>query len=1615
MWAVFVLIFTCAVHHVHSTQLCIIPNDHETTTCDLKTSFCEACCTLQQFAASSSNESFRENITLIFAPGKHHIVGGVQLNNTTNVTIKGQIDNDKAEINCRGKNCFSFQNSSSILIEDLVFTGCSSNTSVIFASEVEAVSITGCLFINNLVRSSVIRLESIELVYLLQTQFVNNSAICNSADTLELMICTSVCLASSGAISAMDISDLQIDDSLFEGNTASCSGGAIALLLSNATILHSKFINNRLAATTGKGGGLYSDSCHLHIAGSIFEDNCAGNCGSRIIFLESTSFQSKEAELSTGGGVYLFKTDLRITNTIFTKNLADFGGALAVNNSSDKKTFISNSTFLGNFNPSVNGSGGAIFLQQRQSSCTVLFNATTNTSTNTKPVMSVHASHFKFNSGGKTGGAIATTYGAVDIAGCYFIENTAQSGGAVAAVSSAIYYQDNTFNGNKATLNGGALFCNNGSVLCINNTFSNNGQPVDGGAIYVSYSRLTSVNNVYIANEATMRGGAVSAWFSDVFITMCAFLSNNATQGGAVLVSDGKVFSSETLYEANSVIEGGGGLLILRSPTIIKGDSFQSNTAMPGVGAALLLNNNTIQLHSSVFVENRAYRKDINSMILFINVHGICSNLTFSSNNGSMFLLYSLLNFTGSVFFTNNSGELGAAFSLVQSRILFLSTSRVNLRDNTALLGGGIYLTDSELKIFTSFLKIEENIATISGGGIFGYKSQIFVNVDTTANPVLFSGNKAAEEGGALIATGTTFSIFQGFVLFSGNTAKKGGAIVLSDGSKIYIHKTIQELFDQLAINMTFFNNTAEETGGAIHVVDTTNSGTLCETFAKTSVRSFIAEECFLQTIQLYYPTERASQFINYMNVFFSANKAIGRGNDIFGGLLDRCLLHGFSEIRDFFMDENAPTGFSALKMIARFEIDIDYNKLLHPFDPHLITSSITRDHVRELISSEAVRFCFCVNNTHNCSYQWPTIFVKQGHTFTITAVIVDQVENAVEGTVLVNVISNGSRLRLSQSQKVNGGVCSELQYSISLSEPSATIELYPDGPCDNMGISSKKLELSFLPCDCPNELRQASANDVCMCECDPSEVDWSCRLDNGVIIVEKKVGEFWIQYLENSSENTSGFFNQTCPYDYCVNTPINLSLPLGVDEQCAENRSGTLCGKCDEGFSLVFGSSRCVKCSNNYLTLVMAVLLAGIFFVACILLFNVTVAVGTTYGVVLYTSIMIENSTVFLIPAIPILSWVNLNSGFETCFYNGMDVYGKLLLQLVIPVYILLLSILVLILSSYWGWFGRLIGRKNPVATLSTLFFLSFSSLIHSTIEYLQFIRLFYPNGTVEILWLYDPNIQYFDATRAPFFIISIIIIVLSTWYILQLSFEYWMSKIVESLKIPKCIKSSYHFALIDSYRAPFVLKHRYWAGLLLFTLLIHQLASAFIRAAGHLFVTAILTCLLLVLKLAIGKVYKNWLVSLLETSYLTNLLLLSVGTLYIRDAGGNQVALGIVSVSIAQITFVGIILYHIHEYFLKDFKIYRKLIKAVKKCCHLSALRRRNLKIKINSPIDLNEENRTKLKMPVHELREPALEAIIPISTEDYRELVQPPAVPPSKPARSPTTTTVIIEDSL
>ena len=131
---------------------------------------------------------------------------------------------------------------------------------------------------------------------------------------------------------------------------------------------------------------------------------------------------------------------------------------------------------------------------------------------------------------------------------------------------------------------------------------------------------------------------------------------------------------------------------------------------------------------------------------------------------------------------------------------------------------------------------------------------------------------------------------------------------------------------------------------------------------------------------------------------------------------------------------------------------------------------------------------------------------------------------------------------------------------------------------------------------------------------------------------------------------------------------------------------------------------------------------MAGIVLVALLLMLNLTVATGTINGIIFYANVINANTSTFFPFTEPniitvFVSWLNLEFGFDTCFFKGMDVYWKTLLQLAFPMYVIVLVVMVIFISERSTKFSRLIGRKNPVAILATLVLLSYTRLIQTII----------------------------------------------------------------------------------------------------------------------------------------------------------------------------------------------------------------------------------------------------------------------------------------------------------
>ena len=87
----------------------------------------------------------------------------------------------------------------------------------------------------------------------------------------------------------------------------------------------------------------------------------------------------------------------------------------------------------------------------------------------------------------------------------------------------------------------------------------------------------------------------------------------------------------------------------------------------------------------------------------------------------------------------------------------------------------------------------------------------------------------------------------------------------------------------------------------------------------------------------------------------------------------------------------------------------------------------------------------------------------------------------------------------------------------------------------------------------------------------------------------------------------------------------------------------------------------------------------------------------------------------------------MNLDFGFQTCFFDGLDAYTQTWLQFVFPLYVWLLIGAIIFISRYSITVSKLIGH-NPIAVLATLILMSYMKILKIIVEVYLFVELEYP-----------------------------------------------------------------------------------------------------------------------------------------------------------------------------------------------------------------------------------------------------------------------------------------------
>ena len=784
-----------------------------------------------------------------------------------------------------------------------------------------------------------------------------------------------------------------------------------------------------------------------------------------------------------------------------------------------------------------------------------------------------------------------------------------------------------------------------------------------------------------------------------------------------------------------------------------------------------------------------------------------------------------------------------------------------------------------------------------------------------------FHGNK----GTPLFAYQSTFELM-GETVFRDNTADRGGGLALYNSTVTFGPGS----------NTQFINNTALEFGGAIYIVSLPSILPAIfihiENLPNVIVAALITNNGLLRQSCFFSITENSTK-INFMG-----NTATLGGLDIYGATVY--------------------TNVCSL----REEIFVFHNKISNGFQ----------------VTSDPSRVCFCNNDNPQCTSTTFLVINKTrypGELLSVSVVLTGYNFGRVAGSVYTNAVGRDYREVISESQHVQFASmqCTELQYNIISQQNQTTFVLLAltaqdpftpeindfetslrdansvrcknlNPPCTALLTAPVYINVTIEECPLGFILNKTSG----MCDCDQTignlthsdGTPLTCTIHNRTGYITRK-GTIWVGVDTQLNNTDIYYWHRNCPKDYCNRSEILVDL-RHPDIQCRLNRDGVLCGSCQSGYSLQLGSNECAQCDNNTISLLIIFAVLGILLVVLITTLDLTVANGTLNGLIFYANIVWINNAV-LFPARERLSfgyyiitisiaWINLDFGIGTCFSEGLDQLSKSGLQFVFPVYIWCIAGLIILIAHYSTRATKLVG-KNSVAVLATLFLLSYGKLFRNILDVFIHADVTDSRGEIRTVWALDGNVEYVKIEHIVLILVSAIffVLILLPFTLMLLLVPFLTAK--SNYKLLDWINRLKPF--FDTYYGPFKHRKRYqvWTGILLVSRVVVLITFASLPTGDpyvNMLLIIVISTLLLVYTTIVGLLYKKLYMSLLEVSYLVNLILLG-GAFFINQTSPRISLLDseqpnpvpIISVCCVLIQFAGIVLFHVVRRILSIKKI--------------------------------------------------------------------------------------------
>ena len=499
--------------------------------------------------------------------------------------------------------------------------------------------------------------------------------------------------------------------------------------------------------------------------------------------------------------------------------------------------------------------------------------------------------------------------------------------------------------------------------------------------------------------------------------------------------------------------------------------------------------------------------------------------------------------------------------------------------------------------------------------------------------------------------------------------------------------------------------------------------------------------------------------------------------------------------------------------------------------------------------------------------------------------------------------------------------------------------------------LYAKNYNVRMLPCPLGFTLDTSSGR----CECSnifDTIGTPKCYIDHRTI-VRPNVNNLWVGVIDGKTAVSTD-----CPFTYCNNDPYykfmkitdNHTLLTGNNREfvplCLHGRTGPLCGKCNEteNYSMVFGSNKCQQCSDMWLLSLLVYAFAGPFLIFTLYALRLTLTGGTINGIIFYTNV--ANAGLMEMTTVPyynknqfisnmnqfsfiIFSLANLDNGFPSCFYNGMDQLWKTTLSLLLPVYLLIIVVTVIILSHYSTWISNKTSHMS-VQVIVTVVHLSFSKALLVLIDIFTPAKI-HTEDIIYYVWYWDGSIEYMGKSHYP-------LVITATLTITLLIIPYTVLLILgRTLSRHSRIANFYLRPLHEAIHAPFKPDKEYWFAARILVLIVIYVMSVSFRTESY-FVLNITVASLLATFL-IGHVlfrpYKKKSLNLLDSWLIFNITLVYI--MMWNTVSSIMLIIRSVAVVSAVFTFIAIFIYHILQVW--DFvTLATKKLKKIKGFLHIS-----------------------------------------------------------------------------